>query len=477
SEGVARRHLLMAQPGQTILPRSSMVVTQEFVEARIYLDLPTRRGLIASDVARDIFFSELPEIVSRSLIYYNLPIKEVEDFVDLMEDADAIRQMLPTRGWIGFVADGALLARSPEGLDGPDYQQVQPFSATDDILTDIKVPKAGFIKGVCIPAGITLILGDDYSGRIELMQALAAGIYNHIPGDGRELAITVPDAVHVQAEPGRSVQQVDIGPFVSHPSMNADARHYSCEHANALASQAASVAEMIEAGARVLLFDESDSAPGFLARDPRLASLFAREERSIHPLSQHADRLTSELGVSVIVAGHVGVSDFIPIADTIFRIENRRMTNVTQEARLLIPSDDSRKADPTPLGSWVEKGRWIIPSSVDPSIGTTPVHIKARDRQCLEFGRTLLDLKGLSQISDRSQTQTIGYIFAYIKSRYMDQPRPIREILDLIDRDLSSEGLEVLARDLRGDLARPRRYEIAMALNRLATLRVMNAPA
>jgi hypothetical protein len=44
--------------------------------------------------------------------------------------------------------------------------------------------------------------------------------------------------------------------------------------------------------------------------------------------------------------------------------------------------------------------------------------------------------------------------------------------MDLIDRDLGTEGLECLSRDLRGDLARPRRYEIAAALNRLDSMRV-----
>ena len=45
-------------------------------------------------------------------------------------------------------------------------------------------------------------------------------------------------------------------------------------------------------------------------------------------------------------------------------------------------------------------------------------------------------------------------------------------ILDLVDRDLSNEGLNALVRDVRGDLARPRRYEVAAALNRLPAFRV-----
>ena len=79
---------------------------------------------------------------------------------------------------------------------------------------------------------------------------------------------------------------------------------------------------------------------------------------------------------------------------------------------------------------------------------------------------------GLPQLADVYQARTIGRILYYAKLRYLDEPRSVREILDLVDRDLSTEGLESLTRDLRGDLARPRRYEIAAALNRLDTFRV-----
>ena len=55
---------------------------------------------------------------------------------------------------------------------------------------------------------------------------------------------------------------------------------------------------------------------------------------------------------------------------------------------------------------------------------------------------------------------------------YVDEGYSLREILDLVDRDISNEGLNALARDFCGNLARPRRYEIAALLNRLPTFRV-----
>ena len=120
----------------------------------------------------------------------------------------------------------------------------------------------------------------------------------------------------------------------------------------------------------------------------------------------------------------------------------------------------------------VERGRSIVPSSIDPSAGRSDFFIEADDIHTLRFGRDKIDLSSVEQLADVDQTRTIGRILYYAKTRYMEEVRPIREILDALDQDLSSEGLETLTRTLQGDLARPRRYEIAAALNRLPSLRI-----
>jgi predicted ABC-class ATPase len=42
-------------------------------------------------------------------------------------------------------------------------------------------------------------------GKSTLLQAIAVGQYDKIPGDGRELCVSLPDAVTVRAEDGRYV--------------------------------------------------------------------------------------------------------------------------------------------------------------------------------------------------------------------------------------------------------------------------------
>lgn len=474
AEGVSRRRMFIACPGQKILPRSSLVVTEEYIEARIYLDLPVRHGRIAGDAAKEVFFEDLPSIVNATLVYCNLDGVEVGDFISLMEDADQVRQVLPTRGWVGFVADGAMLARAG-GSDLPDYDQMVPLSVSEDMAVNLDVPNAGTVRGFGVPNGVTVVLGEVHSGRVDLIRALSTGIYNHIPGDGREMVITVPDAVYVAAEPGRSVQRVDISAFFPQQIGAKDVRQFSSGHAGSCAAQAASAVEALEAGARVLIMDETDSAPEFLAFDARVARLLPGAEKRATPLAMRARQIADELGVSIVVGGSASVAEFIPVADTILRVDGFKVSDVTKEAKAVSIATHQGKPRESDVSGMVEKNRWVVPSSIDPSSGRFDACVDAKDTHSLTFGRSTINLSGIRQLADIYQTRTIGRILYYAKLRYMDEPRPIREILDLIDRDLSTEGLESLTRDLRGDLARPRRYEIAAALNRLDSLRITRA--
>ena len=47
------------------------------------------------------------------------------------------------------------------------------------------------------------------------MLLLNKGCGSQVPGDGRELVVTDPNAVKVRAEDGRRVEAVDISPFIN----------------------------------------------------------------------------------------------------------------------------------------------------------------------------------------------------------------------------------------------------------------------
>ena len=475
--GVARRSILVSAPNQTILPRNALLLTKEYIEVRTQILLPTQRTVIDGEaclaidgeLARQVFFEDLPEVVSNSLLFCNIETDAAESFVNSMEDGDRLRQHLAASGQVSFIAEGALIARV-SGSDQPDYERIVPFEVDESLMDEADVPHAGSVRGLGIPSGLTLILGESNSGRVDLMDAISQGIYNHIPGDGREKVVTVADAVSICAEPGRPIQQVDISAFVSEVSDGGNPASYSTKSAGSFTSQAASTVEALEAGARVLLFDEHTSSSTFLSADTRVTSLMGASFRNT--LASRARQMVDELGLSMIVAGSSLVAEFIPIADKILKIENFKVTDITEEAKQLDIVPSSVIDDSVNLSGMLSRSRWIMPSSIDPSMGSEDIVIYAEDEGLVQFGRSYIDLDAVHQICGIDQARTIGFILYYSKLRYMDEGYPLREILDLVDRDLSNEGLNALSRDLRGDLARPRRYEVAAALNRHPAFRV-----
>lgn len=475
--GVARRHIRCSSPNQKILPRNALQLTKEYIEVRVEITLPIQQIIvdgellvsIDGEMMQHIFFEDLPEAVSNSLLYCNIDTAEADTFVNSMEDADRLRQHLGASGQISFVAEGGLVTRIA-GDDTPDYERLTPIEIDESLTEEVDVPHAGSIRGLGISQGLTLILGESDSGRVDLMDAIAQGIYNHIPGDGREHTVTVADAVNIRSEVGRSIQQVDISAFARELVDGGNPASYSTKSAGSFTSQAASTVESLEAGARVLLFDEHSSSSTFLSADTRVSPLLGESSRNT--LAARARQMIDELGISMIVAGSSLVAEFIPIADKILKVENFRITDITEQAKALDIVPSQVADDNVNLGSMLSRSRWVMPSSIDPSVGRDDLLVYADDADFLQFGRSIVDLSAIKQIADADQARAIGFVLYYAKLRYMDEGYPLREILDLVDRDLSNEGLNTLVRDLRGDLARPRRYEVAAALNRLPAFRV-----
>ena len=475
--GVARRSIMVASPNQTILPRNALLLTKEYIEVRLQIVLPVQKMIvdgnatvsIDGEAAKQIFFEDLPGVVANSLLYCNLDLAEVESFVNGMEDNDRLRQHLAASGQVAFVAEGSMVTRSLNS-DLPDYERYEPIEIDESLIEEVDVVHSAGVRGIGIPSGLTLILGESDSGRVDLMDAISQGIYNHVPGDGREKVVTVADAVSIQSEPGRCIQQVDISAFVSSVADGGNPSSYSTKSAGSFTSQAASTVESLEAGARVLLYDEHTSSSTFLSADTRVTSLIGKSNRNT--LASRARQMVDELGISMVVAGSSLVAEFIPIADKILKIENYVISDITEEAKALEIVPSSVANDTVNLSSMLSRSRWVMPSSIDPSVGRQDIVIEAEEDEFLQFGRSIVDLVAVKQICDEDQLRAVGFVLYYSKLRYMDEGYPLREILDLVDRDLSNEGLNALSRDRRGDLARPRRYEVAAALNRLPAFRV-----
>ncbi len=98
--------------------------------------------------------------------------------------------------------------------------------------------------------------------------------------------------------------------------------------------------------------------------------------------------------------------------------------------------------------------------------------IRARGEDGISFGREEIDLSAVEQIVEQSQVRACGWIIHQAAERLFDGRRTLPELLDLIESELDEKGLEAMLPNLAPDFARPRRHELAAALNRLRTIEV-----
>lgn len=154
------------------------------------------RRIMGSE-AQKLLTRVLPEIVSCSCFYGNLPAREIARHVQGYEDAEHIRQQLVKEGLVAFIATGSILPRE-SGISPKPLPRAVAFRSPDTITVSLETTDGNLVQGMGIPEGVTLIVGGGYHGKSTLLQAVELGVYNHLPGDGRELVITREDAVKIR---------------------------------------------------------------------------------------------------------------------------------------------------------------------------------------------------------------------------------------------------------------------------------------
>jgi len=460
------------RPGQEILSRTSVFVSDDSVEVRFVAGLPAFGRRIAGRKAEGMFFDEIPRIVKAALYYRNLNGTSLRKHIETAEDADFIRDSLRSLGLVAFVADGAVLPRS-SGIDHRPLTQgrVVPFRSPDSLRVEIKPPNRGPITGMGIPEGVTLIVGGGFHGKSTLLNALQMGVYNHIPGDGREFVITRSQAVKIRAENGRRVEKVDISPFITNLPFGRDTRAFVSQDSSGSTSQAANTIEAVEAGAEVLLIDEDTSATNFMIRDHRMQELVSKDREPITPFIDKIRQLFQELKVStILVIG--GSGDYFDVADRVICMIEYEPRDMTEAAASIAEKYKTERR--IEGGSGFGRITQRIPRafSFDPRKGKKSVKISAKGLKTIQFGVHSIDLSAVEQLIDSSQTRAIGRAVHYA-ARYMDGSRPLREVIEMVLADIDEGGLDVLDSVPVGDHASFRGLELAAAINRLRSLKCL----
>jgi predicted ABC-class ATPase len=466
--------IAIAAPVQQVLQRNAVLIDETQVEARFVVGLPAQGRRILGRQAAELLCDDIPALVARSLRYASLDADAIRRHVETVEDADALRAQLRDRQLVAFIADGATLPRRSGIDDRPLTNAVIPFRSPEALRVSLSCPNRGTVTGMGISNGISLIVGGGYHGKSTLLNAIAKGVYNHIPGDGREAVVTDTHAMKIRAEDGRSIVNVDISPFINHLPQGRSTQQFSSENASGSTSQAASIIEALEVGVTALLVDEDTSATNFMIRDRRMQALIAKKQEPITPFVDKIGQLYRDHGVStILVMG--GSGDYFDVADTVIAMTQYEPQDVTQQA---IAIAETYATERTPEGGshFGTLTPRILKQLRSPEREDRRTKLKARDVDEVVVGRDAIDLSAVEQLVDVAQVRAIGLAIAHLHDQLQTQ-RDRRCLADWIQRlmaDLDYAGLDQLTPELTGDLAMMRPVDLAAAINRLRSLQIVH---
>ena len=476
--GFKGTNLSIAAPGQEILERSAVVVLPEgpedgtasgdwTLQVRARMALPARGRSIQGHEAARIVSRDLPRALDAALDLTGERAERLLAHVSALEDHRALTDAVRSNGWVSFLADGALLPRRSGVSDEPMRSGAVPLQAPEPLAADVVLPHAGRVRGTVIGAGVTVIVGGGYHGKSTLLNAVERGVYPHVPGDGRELVATVPDAVKVRAADGRAVTGVDLSPFISHLPGGRDTAAFTSKNASGSTSQAASIIEAIEAGATALLLDEDTSATNLLIRDARMRTLVAAEREPITPLVDRVGALAADLGVStVLVMG--GSGDYLDVADRVLLMDSYVLHDATESARA-VAAAQPREA--TALAGFGEPtARVPLPAPARERRG--PIRTRSRGLDQIQLDREEIDVADVSGIVDPGQTEAIAHALRALLEQRFDGVSSLAQCLEDLDALLNDEGLDALgsAHERPAFFVRPRMVDVAGAVNRYRSL-------
>jgi predicted ABC-class ATPase len=469
---------------QKMLNRDSVLFDNDAVELRFIVSLPAKGqgGVFDAEQAWIMLSQELTAIADATFFYrrYDEATQTLlRRFVDVQTTRAEIIRFMRHHGLAAFINNGARLPRLSGVDDRPSAcKSVKTFQSPASLQVEVPLPDGKSVTGMGIKEGISCITGGGYHGKSTLMQAILAGVYAHIPGDGREYVVTREDAFFIRAEEGRSIRNVDISPFIGDLPNGLKTACFSSDNASGSTSQAANIIEAIESGSRLLLFDEDTCATNFLVRDELIEKILDAAQEPIKPLYSTVRSLWQQHRISMIfVVG--GLGHFLQKADTCLLMDHYRCRDITAKVRDRlgpIVQDDLPVADFAP-------SRRLAIDNFDPGYTnqrlnkTIPKRIKDlrnAPRQ-LEYGMDLINLEAAAQIAEAPQMLAIGYCLLALRGRLKqtgDSPKTIRYWIDWLEGELNKHGLDFLELDYPGTLSMPRKYELAAAINRIRSLRI-----
>ncbi|MFW1509103.1 P-loop domain-containing protein [Vibrio parahaemolyticus] len=444
---------------QTVLDSTAVLFTEEGIELRFRVNLPAEGRSVLGKKANNILTFHLPKFIRRATLERELDKEAMVKHCQVVEDQSALREQLEAHNLVAFVANGSVLPRIAGNCDLPMKEAVE-FTAPESLQVTLHAPNKGYITGLGIPQGITLIVGGGFHGKSTLLNAIERSIYDHIPGDGREYIVTDQKAMKIRAEDGRCVHHLNLSNYINHLPMGKDTADFSTQDASGSTSQAAWLQESIEAGATSLLIDEDTSATNFMIRDERMQALVAKGDEPITPLVDRIGQLRDELDIStIIVMG--GSGDYLDVANTVIQMHDYQAVDVTEKAKQVIAQHPTQRHNESEESLQTFRPRALNRVALMNILTDGKFRVSAKGKDSLRFGKEFTDLSALEQIESADEVNAIGWLWFQLAQLPGWCNNPAKEIEEM----LSGEWHASLPK--QGDLAKPRTLDVMAALNRM----------
>ena len=490
--------LSVSQCGQEVLERSALSIDPSTgaITVRFSAGFPAAGRTTLAMELKKMLFDFVPEAVEHSLLSRAVPKGTLEKWISLSDDQKAIRDQLPKMDLVAFIADGAILPRK-SGVDDSPMTSAVPFESPAEDRVTLKLPNNRTITGLGIKRGITLIVGGGYHGKSTLLQAIERGVYNHIPGDGREYVVTEDTAMKIRSEDGRSVKKLDISAFIRNLPNGKDTVSFSTEDASGSTSQASNTVEAVLSGSRTLLIDEDTSATNFMVRDALMQSVIHPEQEPIVPFLGRMRELFEDGGIStILVAGSSGA--FFHVADRILQMKEYKpldITGIAKKAASAAPETDVRvsSSDITPSAqpaslpvsgitpavhsaderkiTDIKDSR--VPIRNEALLDTRRVKVRGSGTDSISLNHESVELRFVEQVVDHEQANLLGMLLRTLEDDFFDGRTLLSACVERLFQSLQKQGFSAIHGDtIPGNLAMVRKQELYAMVNRYRALKL-----
>jgi predicted ABC-class ATPase len=446
--------LKIPKPSPVMIQRSSLEVTSNKIIVRAWVGLPSRKRRILGEAAKELLLYRLPRAIDHTISRARRTTTQLRRHIDTWRIQEDLRRTLQHKGLVAFIGDGSILPRRCGWCDDP-LPHAKPFESPPSLRVELETSHGNF-TGMGIGRGVTVITGPAFHGKTTLLEAIQHGIYNHIPGDGRELVVSLKATFKIRAEDGRHTSCVDISPFIRRLPARRDTECFTTDDASGATSMAAAIQEAIELNAKLLLIDEDTSATNLLFRDERLKHIVG--EDTVVTIADQAHDISKY--TSLIVVSSTS-AHLVSAADTTIVMKDYIPHDVTADIGNIAPTYNVQQ----------RRGNYKPPRPR--CVVDVPNYVKLRleGRVIRSKGsRYVIDTRFNEQLVEDGQVQLLAMLLSRLnqfKSWY------IKDLARWFDEVFKLHGFEgVLGSEPGPGLAEVRGYDLAMLINRLPQARI-----